>query len=104
MIDNSNIVILILSTNKPEYQYFKAAIQETWLQDFKKLDIKVFFYEGGSESNHVQGNLIKVKSPDDLYGVSHKLVEALKVVFEIYPETQLVYRTNLSSNCQLEIS
>ena len=97
MINHSKIVILILSTNNPEYQYFKTAIQETWLQDFKKLEIKCFFYEGGSESNHIQGNVIKVKSPDDLYGVSHKLVEALKVVFDIYPETKLIYRTNLSS-------
>lgn len=97
MIDNSKIIILILSTNIPEYQYFKAAIQKTWLQDFKNIGIKCFFYEGDSDSNYIQGDVIKVKSPDDLYGVSHKLVEALKVVFEIYPKTQLIYRTNLSS-------
>ena len=53
MIDNSNIVILILSTNKPKYQYFKAAIQKTWLQDFKKIGIKCFFYEGDSDSNYI---------------------------------------------------
>ena len=97
MIDRSKIIILILSTNNPEYLDLKHSIEKTWVNDFKEIGIKCFFYEGGSDSNFIQGDVINVKSPDDLYGVSHKLVEALKVVLEIYPKTELVYRTNLSS-------
>lgn len=97
MLDYSKIIVLILSTKDSEYNDFRTAIESTWLQDFKKMGIKCFFYEGGSDINKIEGDYIKIKCPDDLYSVSLKLIEALKVVFEKYPETQLVYRTNLSS-------
>ena len=97
MLDYSKIIVLILSTKDSDYDCFRTAIESTWLHDFKKLGIKCFFYEGGSDINKIEGDNIKLKCPDDLYSVSLKLIEALKVVFEIYPETQLIYRTNLSS-------
>lgn len=97
MLDYSKIIVLILSTKDSEYDDFRLAIESTWLQDFKKMGIKCFFYEGGSDINKIEGDYIKLKCTDDLYNVSLKLIEALKVVFEKYPETQLVYRTNLSS-------
>jgi hypothetical protein len=97
MLDYSKIIVLILSTKDSEYDDFRTAIESTWLQDFKNMGIKCFFYEGGSDINKIEGDYIKLKCPDDLYSVSLKLIEALKVVFEKYPETQLVYRTNLSS-------
>ena len=97
MLDYSKIIVLILSTKDSEYDDFRTAIESTWLQDFKNLGIKCFFYEGGSDKNKIEGDYIKLKCPDDLYSVSLKLIEALKVVFEKYPEIQLVYRTNLSS-------
>jgi hypothetical protein len=102
MIDCSKIIILILSTKNPEYQDFKIAIEKTYLQDFKSLGLKCFFYEGGSETNKIQGNTITVRSQDGLYDVSNKLVETLKFVFELYPDTELIYRTNLSSYIDVE--
>ena len=97
MLDYTKIIVLILSTKDSEYVDFRTAIESTWLQDFKKLGIKCFFYEGGSDINKIEGDYIKLKCPDNLHSVSLKLIESLKVVFENYPETQLVYRTNLSS-------
>jgi hypothetical protein len=97
MLDYSKIIVLILSTKDSEYEDFRTAITSTWLQDFKNVGIKCFFYEGGSDINKIEGDYIKLKCPDDLYSVSHKLIESLKIVFEYFPETQLVYRTNLSS-------
>lgn len=103
MLDYSKIIVLILSTKDSEYDSFRAAIASTWLQDFKSVGIKCFFYEGGSDINKIEGDYIKLKCPDDLYSVSRKLIEALKVVFEKYPETQLIYRTNLSSYIDVKI-
>ena len=103
MLDYSKIIILILSTKDTEYEAFRTAIESTWLQDFKNLGIKCFFYEGGSDTNKIEGDVIKVNSLDNLYGVSHKLVEVLKVIYEKYPETQLLYRTNLSSYIDVPI-
>lgn len=97
MLDYTKIIVLILSTKDSEYVDFRTAIESTWLQDFKKLGIKCYFYEGGSDINKIEGDYIKLKCPDDLNSVSLKLIESLKLVFENYPETQLVYRTNLSS-------
>jgi hypothetical protein len=97
MLDYTKIIVLILSTKDSEYEDFRTAIESTWLQDFKNLGIKCFFYEGGSDINKIEGDYIKLKCPDDLYSVSLKLIESLKIVFENFPETQLVYRTNLSS-------
>jgi hypothetical protein len=97
MLDYSKIIVLILSTKDSDYDCFRTAIESTWLQDFKKLGIKCFFYEGDSDINKIEGDNIKLKCPDDLYSVSLKLIESLKIVFENFPKTQLVYRTNLSS-------
>jgi hypothetical protein len=102
MLDYSNIIVLILSTKDSEFDSFRAAIESTWLQDFKNVGIKCFFYEGGSDANKIDGDYIKLKCPDDLYNVSRKLIEALKIVFEKYPEVKLVYRTNLSSYIDVE--
>lgn len=102
MIRNSNIIVLILSTKNPIYNKFKLVIQNTWMKDFEKNGVKCFFYEGESDNNEIDGNTIKVNAPDCIYGVSEKLVETLKYIFEVYPETQIIYRTNLSSYIDFE--
>lgn len=103
MLDYSKIIVLILSTKDSEYDVFRTAIETSWLKDFKNVGIKCFFYEGGSDVNKIEGDFIKLKCPDDLYNVSHKLIEAFKIVFEKYPEVKLVYRTNLSSYIDVKI-
>lgn len=97
MINYNNIIILILSTVDPQYVKFKDAIQTTWMQDFRQLGLKCFFYEGSNDSNVIQDGTIKLNAPDELKGVSEKFVTALKFIFQEYPDTKLVYRTNLSS-------
>jgi hypothetical protein len=97
MIKYNNIVILVLSTIDPNYVNFKEAIQTTWMQEFRRLGIKCFFYEGANDTNAIQGETIKLKAPDELKGVSEKFTTALKFIFQEYPDTKLVYRTNLSS-------
>lgn len=97
LIDNNDIVILILSTRHQEYQKFKDAIRDTWAKDVQQKGIKYFFYEGGEDQNSIDGDTLRLNAPDDILGVSKKLVKALQFIFDKYPQTKIIYRTNLSS-------
>jgi hypothetical protein len=97
MTNLNHLVILILSTNDAEYDKFKSALRSTWIKDIERLGIKFFFYEGGAEENIIINDTIKLKVSDKLHSVSEKFVIALRVVLEKFPETRVIYRTNLSS-------
>ena len=103
MVTLNNVVILILSTKDPEYDKFKSAIENTFLIDCQKKGLKCFFYEGGSDFNELLGNTIYLNTQDNLYGTSRKFFEALKFIYEKYPKTELIYRTNLSSYIDINI-
>lgn len=97
LIDKNDIVVLILSTRRPEYQKFKEAIRDTWAKGLNGKGVKYFFYEGGENQNRIDGDTLRLNAPDDILGVSKKLVKALQFIFDIYPQTKIIYRTNLSS-------
>lgn len=97
MMDLNHLVILILSTNDPQYDKFKSALRSTWIKDLERLGIKFFFYEGGAQENTIINDTIRLKVPDNLHNVSEKFVVSLRLVLEKFPETQMIYRTNLSS-------
>ena len=97
MIAHNDIVVLILSTTDPVYDKFKLAIRNTWAQDFHRHGVKCFFYEGGEVENSVDGDTLKLNAPDDIFGVSKKLIAAIQFIFELHPQTKIIYRTNLSS-------
>jgi len=97
MLNNSEIVVLILSTKDVRYDKFKTAIENTWMRRLIKENIKCFFYEGGATNDEILESTIKLKVNDDLISTSKKLIAAFNVILKNYPQTKLIYRTNLSS-------
>jgi hypothetical protein len=97
IVANNDILVLILSTTNPKYQEFKQAIRDTWVKDLQEHGVKCFFYEGGELENSVDGDTLKLNAPDDIFGVSKKLIAAIHFIFELHPQTKIIYRTNLSS-------
>ncbi|PMO90160.1 hypothetical protein BCS98_15310 [Vibrio breoganii] len=94
---SEDLVVLILSTSSEQYDSFKLAQRKTWVKDMRAKGIKCFFYHGGESHNFIDDDTIYLNSPDDLGGTSKKLKSALSTVLDYYPETKLVYRTNLST-------
>lgn len=102
MINTDEIVVLILSTKDERYHDFKLAIEKSWMKDFNNRKIKCFFYEGGHSHNEIVGNLIKINTNDDLKSTAVKMLKAFNLVLNKYPETKLIYRTNLSSYIDID--
>ena len=96
-MDKSKIVVLILSTSDKRYISFKKAIEESWARNLRVKGVKCFYYQGGAQKNEIIENTIFLTANDDLKHTSVKLLDAFKLVLASFPETQLVYRTNLSS-------
>lgn len=95
-MDTDELIVLILSTRSSEYDDFKASIRKTWMNEFKLNGIKCFFYEG-DENESFKEDTIYVNTKDDLKSTSAKLIRALELLINKYPNTKLIYRTNLSS-------
>ncbi len=102
MPSHDHIVVLILSTVDQRYEKFKLAIRNTWMKDLKDHGIKCFFYEGNGISNTIDGDTIKLNVPDNIHSVSKKFLAALQIIFEKFPRTKIIYRTNLSSFIDIE--
>lgn len=96
-VKNSEIAVLILSTNDDRYCDFISAIENSWLKKFQANGINCFFYSGNAAQKKILGNRLQLDCPDDLAHTSIKLRAALDVLNEHLPNLKLVYRTNLSS-------
>jgi hypothetical protein len=94
---NANIVVLVLSTQNREYDSFKNAIRNSWLQAFKAKGIPVFFYEGGYTTTELADDTIKLDVKDDLLSTALKMSAAFRFVLDKFPNTTHIYRANLSS-------
>lgn len=92
-----NVVVLILSTVDDSYNSFKKAQQETWIRKLKSRGVKCYFYHGNMENVYIDNHTIGLTASDSLVSCTKKFSEALKVLVDMHPEVQLVYRTNLSS-------
>jgi hypothetical protein len=101
-LKNSEIAVLILSTNDQNYLNFISAIESSWLRKFKENGIKCFFYSGNSDQNKIVGDRILLSCPDDLAHTSIKLRMALDILHRNEPSVKLIYRTNLSSYIDYE--
>lgn len=96
-LKNSEIAVLILSTNDNRYCNFISALKNSWLKKFEENGIQCFFYSGNADQNSILDEHILLDCPDDLAHTSIKLRKALGVLNEYLPNLKLVYRTNLSS-------
>lgn len=96
-LKNSEISVLILSTNDNRYCNFISALKNSWLKKFQENGIHCFFYSGNADKNEILDDHILLNCPDDLAHTSIKLRKALGVLNEYLPNIKLVYRTNLSS-------
>jgi hypothetical protein len=96
-LKNSEIAVLILSTNDERYCNFISALKNSWLKKFQENGIQCFFYSGNAGQKTILDDRILLDCPDDLAHTSLKLREALGVLHEYLPNLKLVYRTNLSS-------
>lgn len=91
-----NIIVLILSTQDHVYDDFKRSQESSWVGRLRNIGVKCFYYQGGEEEC-VENNTISLNVDDGLQSCSLKFQEALRFVLERYPDTALIYRTNLSS-------
>lgn len=97
-MNNSNICILILSTQAESYKVFIEAIQNSWFKDATDKGFRVFFYSGGHADNYIYNNSeIRVTEDDSIHNCYRKFVSAKEVLLASFPEIELIYRTNLSS-------
>lgn len=97
-MNNSNICILILSTQAESYKVFIEAIQNSWFKDATDKGFRVFFYSGGHEDNYIYNNSeIRVTEDDSIHNCYRKFVSAKEVLIASFPEIEVIYRTNLSS-------
>lgn len=97
-MENSNICILILSTNAVNYSGFITAIENSWYKEAISKGFKVYFYSGSySEDCIYSHNEIRVIEDDSIDNCYRKFVSAKNVLLNNFPEIKLIYRTNLSS-------
>jgi hypothetical protein len=97
-MNNSNICILILSTQAESYRGFITAIEKSWYQDAIDNGFQVFFYSGGHSENCIySNNQIRVTEDDSIENCYRKFISAKNVLVNNYPDIKLIYRTNLSS-------
>lgn len=102
-MNNSNVCILILSTKAESYRCFITAIENSWYKDAIDREFKVFFYSGGHSENCIYNhNQIRVTEDDSIINSYRKFVSAKNVLTNRFPETELIYRTNLSSYIDIE--
>lgn len=93
----NKIAILVLSTRDKKYDSFKEAVNNSWMREMQKKGIICYFYEGDYVVQSVVGNTMQLRSKDKLINTGSKLIEALHMLINRYPDVELVYRTNLSS-------
>ena len=99
---NNQIVVLILSTIDKSYDTFKKSVEESWVKSLRNSGVKCFYYQGGAKENYIEGDTFFLKIDDGLKQTSTKLLEAFEILLQAHPETQLVYRTNLSSFIEVD--
>ncbi len=91
------IAVLILSTRVNSYSKFIHAIRGGWAAELRALNIPCFFYEGGHEAESIDGDQIKLTEKDEIKSSAKKLKAAIRLLLKEYPDTSIIYRTNLSS-------
>lgn len=102
-MNNSNVCILILSTQAESYSCFITAIKNSWYKAAIDKGFNVYFYSGGHLENCVYShNEIRVTEDDSLESCYLKFVSAKNVLLSKFPEIKLIYRTNLSSYIDID--
>lgn len=104
MIDFSDIIILILSTRDSIYDEMKNSQRSTWVKAANDAGIKCFFYEGNTSQikSDINNDVISVPCDDSLASCSSKFKMTLNCMLDNYPDTKLIYRTNLSSYIDMD--
>lgn len=102
-MNNSQIGILILSTNAKSYQVFINAIRKSWYINAIDSGFKVFFYSGGHAVDGIYNtDEIWVTEDDSIPNCYRKFIAAKNVLTRNFPEVELIYRTNLSSYIDID--
>jgi hypothetical protein len=96
-VNLNKIVVLILSTNNTLYDEFKQSIRNGWASKLKEYGVEYFFYSGDHVVSEISADDIRLTVPDGLEYTSLKLIRCIDLLLKYRPDTQLIYRTNLSS-------
>ena len=98
----NNTAILILAGGGNKYSSFIDAVRSSWVADAVNSGIPTFFYCGGAENDHIEGDFIRVKASDSLEHCYLKFLAAVRVLREAYPNVELIFRTNISSYIDMD--
>lgn len=87
------IIVLVLSMDSDVYINLENTIRETWGSS----DIcKIYYYYGGFDNLHLDGDIIKCVSNEGLYNIGYKTIESFQYLIE-NEEFDFIFRTNSSS-------
>lgn len=87
------IIILVLSMDSDIYINLERTIRETWGNNHI---CKIYYYYGGFDKLHLDGDIIKCTSNEGLYNIGHKTIESFQYLFD-NEEFDFIFRTNSSS-------
>ena len=87
------IIILVLSMDSDVYINLEGTIRETWGNNHI---CKIYYYYGGFDKLHLDGDIIKCTSNEGLYNIGHKTIESFQYLFD-NEEFDFIFRTNSSS-------
>jgi hypothetical protein len=88
------VIILVLSSNLPQYQILENAIRSTW-DSVKNKNIEVYYYYGESKENTIIEDKIYTSSPEGYSNIGEKTITAFELIKD--KNFDYLFRTNSSS-------